>query len=75
MRNLENTTRSAKPIHNVYLIKQATIPGALIEVGFLSNPLEAKALETDDYQQKVAASIYNGILRYTNNEPLPEEQG
>ncbi|WP_280771512.1 N-acetylmuramoyl-L-alanine amidase CwlD [Salipaludibacillus daqingensis] len=75
VRNLENTTRLAKPIQNVYLIQQATIPGALIEVGFLSNPAEAEALDTTDYQQKVAASIYNGILRYTNNEPLPDEQG
>lgn len=73
VRNLENTTRKAKPIQNVYLIQKASIPGALIEVGFLSNLAEAEALQTDDYQQKVAASIYNGLLRYTNNEPLPEE--
>jgi len=71
--NLENTTRLAKPIENIYLIQQAAIPGALIEVGFLSNPAEAEALEKNDYQQTIAASIYNGILRYTNNEPLPDE--
>ncbi|WP_416148259.1 N-acetylmuramoyl-L-alanine amidase CwlD [Salipaludibacillus sp. HK11] len=75
VRNLENTTRLAKPIHNVYLIQQAAIPGALVEVGFLSNPEEAAALATEDYQQKIAASIYNGLLRYTNNEPFPDEAG
>ncbi|PYZ91900.1 N-acetylmuramoyl-L-alanine amidase CwlD [Salipaludibacillus keqinensis] len=71
--NLENTARQAKPIHNVYLIQQSTIPGSLVEVGFLSNPREAELLGTEDYQQKIAASIYNGILRYTNNEPVTQE--
>ncbi|WP_034745295.1 N-acetylmuramoyl-L-alanine amidase CwlD [Halalkalibacter wakoensis] len=68
IRNLENTTRQAKPINNVYLIKQAAIPGVLIEAGFLSNPTEAELLNTEEYQQKVAASIYQGILRYYTNE-------
>jgi N-acetylmuramoyl-L-alanine amidase len=72
IRNLENTTRQAKPIHNVYLIKQASIPGVLIEAGFLSNPTEAELLNTEEYQQKVAASIYQGILRYYTDEKVPE---
>ncbi|MDE5415799.1 N-acetylmuramoyl-L-alanine amidase CwlD [Alkalihalobacterium chitinilyticum] len=70
-RNLENTHRVAKPIGNVYLIKQAKIPGVLVEVGFLSNPEEARLLEKEKYQQKVAASIYQGILRYYSEEPVP----
>lgn len=69
--NLENTNRLAKPINNVYLIKHAQIPGALVEVGFLSNVNEAQLLNTEDYQQKVAASIYQGIMRYFTNEPDP----
>ncbi|WP_096186310.1 N-acetylmuramoyl-L-alanine amidase CwlD [Evansella halocellulosilytica] len=72
-RNLENTTREAKPINSVYLVKEARIPGALVEVGFLSNPNEAELLSTKDYQNKVAASIYEGFLRYYNEDPLPAE--
>lgn len=68
IRNLENTNREAKPINNVYLIKQAEIPGALVEAGFLSNPEEASLLSTKEYQQKVAASVYQGIMRYYTNE-------
>jgi N-acetylmuramoyl-L-alanine amidase len=71
-RNLENTNRQAKPIHNVYLVKHAQIPGVLIEAGFLSNPTEAELLQTEKYQQKVAASIYQGILRYYTDEKMPE---
>ncbi|MCT8136484.1 N-acetylmuramoyl-L-alanine amidase CwlD [Anaerobacillus sp. CMMVII] len=69
--NLENTDRLAKPINNVYLLKHAQIPGALVEVGFLSNPTEAEMLDTKAYQQKVAVSIYQGIMRYFTNEPVP----
>ncbi|PYZ95699.1 N-acetylmuramoyl-L-alanine amidase CwlD [Alteribacter lacisalsi] len=71
MRNLENTNRDARPINSVYLIQQAKIPGALVEVGFLSNPTEAQLLKTKDYQQSVAASVYEGILRYANGDPIP----
>ncbi|MDQ0233521.1 N-acetylmuramoyl-L-alanine amidase CwlD [Metabacillus malikii] len=70
-RNLENTERVAKPINGVYLIKKIEKPGALVEVGFLSNPEEEKLLATDEYQEKVAASIYNGVLRYFSGEKNP----
>jgi N-acetylmuramoyl-L-alanine amidase len=72
-RNLENTERVAKPIDGVYLLKNSEKPGALVEVGFLSNPQEEKLLNSEQYQEKVAASIYNGVLRYFSNEKNPPE--
>lgn len=69
-RNLENTDRKAKQMNTIYLMKHIDKPGALVEVGFLSNPDEARLLGTDEYQDKVAASIYNGILRYMTNEKI-----
>jgi N-acetylmuramoyl-L-alanine amidase len=72
-RNLENTTRVAKPIDGIYLLKNLEKPGALVEVGFLSNPQEEKLLTTKVYQEKVAASIYNGVLRYFSDEKNPPE--
>lgn len=71
--NLENTTRKAKPIHNVFLLKHAKIPGILFEAGFLSNPGEADQLQTKEYQEKIAASIYQGIMRFYTNEQAPKE--
>jgi N-acetylmuramoyl-L-alanine amidase len=70
-RNLENTSRTAKSISGIYLLKKAQVPGALVEVGFLSNPGERHLLQKDSYQEKMAASIYKGILRYYTNEPEP----
>lgn len=66
--NLKNTTRRAKPISNVYILKNAKKPGVLVEVGFLSNPAEKENLKKDSYQEKIAVSIYQGINRYYTNE-------
>lgn len=68
-RNLENTDRVAKQSDkSVYILEAITIPAALVEVGFLSNPEEASLLGDEAYQRKVAASIYQGILRYSSGE-------
>lgn len=70
--SLENTDRKAKIIQNIFLIKHANKPGALVEIGFLSNPEERRFLAEDDYQEKVAAAIYRGVMRYFTNEKLDE---
>ena len=72
-RNLENTDRLAKPIDKtVYLLKALNIPSVLVEVGFLSNAEEARLLSQPEYQQKLAACMYQGILKYASGEKLPE---
>ncbi|CAM4340778.1 N-acetylmuramoyl-L-alanine amidase [Bacillus manliponensis] len=71
--SLENTNRSAKTISHVYLLKHAKPPGVLIEAGFLSNVNERYLLNSEKYQQKVAAAIYRGILRYFTEEGTPPE--
>lgn len=70
---LENTNRGALALNHIYLLKHADVPGALLEIGFLSNEKERDLLKTEDYQEKVAASIYQGMLRYVTEEPEKEE--
>ncbi len=60
--SLENSNRKAKAVSNVLLLKEISKPGALVELGFLSNHNEAAKLASDKYQQKLAHSIYLGIL-------------
>jgi N-acetylmuramoyl-L-alanine amidase len=67
-RNLENTDRDAKSANSIYLLKNTNKPGVLVEIGFLSNPQEAENLRNEAYQEKVAASIYEGMLRYFTDE-------
>lgn len=62
--NLQNTTRQAKVDEEIYLLKAIQSVGALVEVGFLSNPEEADLLSNPKYQIMVADAIYRGILRY-----------
>ncbi|MBM7601836.1 N-acetylmuramoyl-L-alanine amidase [Virgibacillus halotolerans] len=69
IRNLENSSRSPLAINGVYLLKHAEIPGALVEIGFLSNERELQLLKREDYQRQMAASIYEGILRYVTEDP------
>ncbi|NEN81540.1 N-acetylmuramoyl-L-alanine amidase CwlD [Paenibacillus elgii] len=70
-RNLKNTDRVAKQADKeIYLLKAMTIPSALVEVGFLSNPGEAQLLRDPTYQKKIATSIYQGILRYYSGEKV-----
>ena len=66
---LENTNRAAKPNDEVYLLKTLKIPTALVEVGFLSHPEEARLLADEAYQRKVAAAIYRGILSFAAGRP------
>lgn len=68
--NMENTNREAKPVNTLFLLKSVDIPTVLVEVGFLSNPEEARLLADEGYQKKMAAAIYRGILRYTSGEKL-----
>lgn len=62
--NLHNLTREARPISNIYILRNSTIPTALVEVGFLSNQAEAQLLTCPDYQQLIAYAIFEGILSY-----------
>lgn len=48
----------------LFLLKSNKNPSLMIECGFLSNPEEEANLSTWEYQQKVAFTIYGGVLEY-----------
>jgi len=56
--------RVAMKLDTVYLMKHVEIPISIVECGFLSNPEEEKLLLEDEYQDKLAWGIYNGIMKY-----------
>lgn len=63
----KENNRVAKTIDNIYIIKHVEIPITIVECGFLSNPEEEKKLLDDEYQNKLAWGIYNGIINYFYN--------
>lgn len=56
--------RVAMKLDTVYIMKHVEIPISIVECGFLSNPEEEAQLLNDDYQNKLAWGIYNGIMDY-----------
>ncbi len=42
----------------------ANMPSILAEISFVSNPEDEKKLETAEYRQKIAESLYKGIAKY-----------
>ncbi|MBQ2892130.1 MAG: N-acetylmuramoyl-L-alanine amidase [Bacilli bacterium] len=59
--------RNAKTITDKYLTDNIYTNGCIVEVGFLSNNLEEKKLQDDNYQSLIAYAIYLGILNYLDS--------
>lgn len=60
-----NNKRSIKPDDNsIFILEHAYKPSVLVECGFLSNPIDAEKLSSEDYRNKLAFCIYNGITKY-----------
>ena len=51
-------------LDTVYSMKHIEIPISIVECGFLSNLEEEKQLLDDNYQNRLAWGIYNGIQEY-----------
>ena len=47
-----------------FVVRNAKMPSVLIELGFVTNPEEAKRLNTPSYLQKCAQGIYNGLTAF-----------
>lgn len=57
------STRNIKQT-DLYMYKNTTVPGVLIECGYLSNPYERNLLSQSEYQKKIAESITKGVKSY-----------
>lgn len=58
------TTRVAKNLTNVFILREINKPGCLIESGFISNPNEYLLLQDDLYLQQLVNCIVYGIDDY-----------
>ncbi len=63
--NKVNTGRTFSALKgDYYILRQTPYPSALVECGFLSNPLDEALLVTDEYQNKVAKVIADSIISF-----------
>lgn len=61
-----SSTRKIKKT-DLYMYRNITVPGVLIECGYLSNYYERNALKTKKYQEKLAQVITEGVIKYMEN--------
>ena len=64
----DNHRQSKQAGSNIYLLYHLQNPAVLVECGFLSNPVECKALEDEEYRQALAHALYRGIMAYDEND-------
>lgn len=47
-----------------YVLYTAKMPSVLVEVSYISNPVEERLLATPQYRERLARAIAKGIKRY-----------
>jgi N-acetylmuramoyl-L-alanine amidase len=52
---------------SIYILHHIEVPAVLVECGFLSNPTEAALLQTESYQNKLAAVIFAAVAEHIEN--------
>jgi len=67
-RNIDKNIKEFKSrgVHKAdfFVLRGALMPAVLVEVGFITHQKEIKYLKTDDYQDKLAEGIVNGIVAF-----------
>lgn len=46
------------------VLKSPDVPSILVETGFISNPRDARRLNTSDYQDRIASAVAEGVRSY-----------
>lgn len=47
-----------------YILATAAMPAVLVETAFITNPREERRLQREDYRQRIAHAMYEGIAGY-----------
>lgn len=64
---MTNTKLSIKE-GDYYILRKPSIPGVLVECGFLSNAQEREKLQEETYQHTIAEAIAAGVVNYIQNK-------
>lgn len=62
-----NERQNKAATNEIYLLYNTTVPAIIVECGFISNPEEAEKLKDEEYQKKIAWSIFLGAIEYVNS--------
>ena len=72
LRNILDKENHRQPQHrdDVFLLNEVSVPSVLVECGFLSNSKEEELLIDETYQEKIAWSIYIGLMNYFSQSDI-----
>ena len=60
----ENTRVTKNGSGSIFILNEVSVPSVVVECGFLSNDKDLARLKTEEYQNKLAGAIYNGIVKF-----------
>jgi N-acetylmuramoyl-L-alanine amidase len=69
------TRRSISEHIDHYVLNHSNMPAVTVEIGFLSNPSEARLLARPDYQSRVAYAIFTALALWFARLPEPGAPG
>ena len=61
-------TREIKANETYYMLKNTEVPTIIVECGFLTNPEEAEKLTNEEYQDKIAKAVFDGVIKWLEKE-------
>ncbi len=57
--------------NDFYVIHHTRCPGVLVEGGFVSNSFEAQLLRSEEYRERIAQGIAEGVMAYVKSRAQP----
>ena len=60
----ENMRETKDGSGSIFILNDVSVPSVVVECGFLSNENDLERLKTEEYQNKIAGAIYNGIVKF-----------
>lgn len=70
LRKIGNIHKKTPEHASLGVLRSPDIPSILVETGFISNTSEEQLLKSNDYQEKVADGIHQGLRQYFLANPL-----
>jgi N-acetylmuramoyl-L-alanine amidase len=55
-------------VADFYVNKFASVPSILVEIGYVTHPIEGMNLRNPDYLERLAYGIARGVLEYLEND-------
>lgn len=68
-----STRLHSRTVHQAgfVVLKSPDIPSILVEMGFISNPQEARLLDQAEHQDRLARAVFEGVRAHLEQEPPP----